>query len=128
MTAPDSANAPRAGRSWGEPPAPTEITIKIDRYALGGVEAEYLALYWYVAQANPAPFGDKEAGELVERIGREIIRRWLKANEPPLWHHQGRDHTSHELGRFAHFDTATQQWVPGAARPDVSDQSGEAHS
>ena len=53
------------------------ITIEIDGDRLAGYTDERLALCWHVAQANPAPHGDYAAGDLTERIGREIIRRWL---------------------------------------------------
>jgi hypothetical protein len=81
-----------------------EITIEIDESMLASYTDEYLAVCWHVAQQNPAPHGDYFAGELTERIGREIIRRWLKGVPPELWHHQGRDNTSKELGRFAKYE------------------------
>ncbi|MGH8572483.1 MAG: hypothetical protein ACREX8_07905, partial [Gammaproteobacteria bacterium] len=67
-----------------------EIRIEIDDGQLCGYTDSHLASLWHVAQANPAPFADRAAGELVERIGREIIRRWLGCCPPQLWHHQGR--------------------------------------
>jgi hypothetical protein len=54
-----------------------EISIEVDDDRLGSYEDAHLAICWHLAQANPAPHGDRAAGELVERIGREIIRRWL---------------------------------------------------
>jgi hypothetical protein len=80
------------------------ITIEIDDATLASYTDEYLALCWHVAQHNPAGHGDYMAGELVERIGREIIRRWLRKSEPSLWHHQGRDHYWRELARFATYE------------------------
>jgi hypothetical protein len=68
-----------------------QITIEVDENALGGVTDKTLALWWHVVQANPADgHADPDPGNLAERIGREIIRRWLKGTEPELWHHQGR--------------------------------------
>jgi hypothetical protein len=80
------------------------ITIEINEADLGRITDERLALFWHVAQANPAPYGDGMAGELVERIGREIIRRWLKGVEPELWHHQGRHHPHKWLTEFAAYE------------------------
>jgi len=51
---------------------------------------EHLAALWHIAQANPAPFGDRAACNFAEHVGREIITRWLAATPPELWHHQGR--------------------------------------
>lgn len=79
------------------------ITIEIDPDQIGGYANSYLALAWHVAQANPAPYGDKAAGELVEGIGREIIRRWLGGVAPELWHHQGRHHPQRWLSTFARY-------------------------
>jgi len=69
----------------------TQITIEVDEDQLASYTDQHLALCWHVAQANPADgFATREPGELAERIGREIIRRWLRAVPPELWHHQGR--------------------------------------
>lgn len=65
------------------------VTITIDPHGLSHYSDEYLAGLWYVAQMNPAPIQDLEAIRLAERVGREIIRRWLLATPPPLWWHQG---------------------------------------
>lgn len=94
------------------------ITIEIDESQLSRYSDEFLATAWYVAQANPAPFGDHQAGELVERIGREIIRRWLRGVSPELWNHQGRHHYWDHLRRLASYqpgsaDPADPQWHHG---------------
>ncbi|MCB1901775.1 MAG: hypothetical protein KDH16_20965 [Rhodocyclaceae bacterium] len=64
------------------------IAIKIDTDSLGSLEDSYLAALWHAAQINPAPFGDRNACELAERIGREIIRRFLVTTSPRMWDHQ----------------------------------------
>jgi hypothetical protein len=66
------------------------ITIEIDSNQLPNVTDCHLAELWHVAQANPAPMEDHAAGDVVEYIGREIIRRFLKETGPSLWNHQGR--------------------------------------
>ena len=71
-----------------------EITIAIDEHQLAQQSDESLATLWYVAQANPAPFGDPAACHLVEQIGREIICRWLRITPAPLWNWQG-SHVQH---------------------------------
>ncbi|WP_067171119.1 hypothetical protein [Microtetraspora niveoalba] len=68
------------------------VSFDIDTSELKTLTDTRLATLWHVAQANPAPHGDRDAGEVVEYIGREIIRRWLRSAPPELWHHQGRDY------------------------------------
>lgn len=69
-----------------------KVTISID-IGTDGLESRtdsYLTSLWHVAQANPAdPFKDRDAGQVAEIIGREIIRRFVKRTGPELWHHQG---------------------------------------
>ena len=78
-----------------------EITITIDEALLCRVTDEHLAVWWHVTQANPADgFADTDPGDLAEKAGREIIRRWLAGVPPELWHHQGRHHSWHELTRL----------------------------
>jgi hypothetical protein len=66
-----------------------KISFDIDPDALARYTDEHLAACWWLAQTNPAPFGDTAACDLAERIGREIVRRWLSTIDPPLWTHQG---------------------------------------
>lgn len=104
----------------GAPAWPTsarhQIVIEIDETMLSSYTAAHLAMLWHVAQANPADgFETSEPGELAERIGREIIRRWLSTSaEPELYHHQGRHYYWKQLGKFAKWDGA--EWV---ARSDA---------
>jgi len=102
------------------------ITIEIDDDKLAGCTDEYLALCWHVAQHNPAEFGDAMAGELVERTGREIIRRWLAGVQPELWHHQGRHHAQKWLGEFAKYEPG-EGYRPGAPFGD-DDNTRAFHS
>jgi hypothetical protein len=115
------------------------IAIEIDDTKLASYTDEFLAVLWQVAQHNPAEYGDSMAGELVEHIGREIIRCWLAGVQPELWHHQGRHHFSRELARFAKYEPGdgydpaarfgdaentrafhSGRWVPKAADDDSS--------
>jgi hypothetical protein len=85
----------------------SEVTFKIDTDQLRHYTDEHISSLWHVAQANPAPFGDRDAGALAEMIGREIIRRWLRWAGAPLWNHQGRDHYSLRCRQIA-AEAATQ--------------------
>lgn len=68
----------------------TTITFEVDADHLAAFDDQYIAQLWHVAQANPAPLGDVDAGDFAEHVGREIVRRWLAATPPQLWAHQGR--------------------------------------
>jgi hypothetical protein len=119
------------------------ITIEIDDAKLASYTDEFLAVCWHVAQANPAVFGDRMAGELTELIGREIIRRWLRKVPPELWHHQGRDNAQKWLSEFATYQPGegykpgggfgddenirafhSGRWVPKPAGNSTDDQAG----
>jgi hypothetical protein len=107
---------------------PDSITIEIDG-DLSRVTDSRLMLLWHVAQANPAPHGDKAAGRLVEKIGFEIIRRWLRGVPPELYHHQSRDYYWSWLGKFAKYEpggpNGTPEWDEGtwvARQPEDGDR------
>lgn len=68
----------------------TTVTFSIDTDNLSSFTDSYLAALWHISQANIAPFGDQNACELAEKVGREIIRRFVTAQPPELWVHQGR--------------------------------------
>lgn len=75
-----------------------QITITIDPDALASYTDQHLATLWHVAQANPADgFSSHEPGDLAEKIGREIIRRYLSNTPPALWEHQGRHFPQSQL-------------------------------
>lgn len=68
-----------------------QITIEVDEAALTGVTDETLALWWHVAQHNPADgFANQEPGEITAMVGWEIIRRWLQGAPVAMHHHQQR--------------------------------------
>lgn len=68
------------------------VPIEIDSAEIARYSDQHLALLWHVAQANPAPYGDWRAAELVKDIGSEIIRRWLGKIPAEMYHHQSADH------------------------------------
>jgi len=86
------------------------VTITIDTDALSNFTDTYLATLWHITQANPAPYGDREAGDLAEEVGREIIRRFLVNTQPELWAHQGRDHFWQALTN--HCRLVNGKWIP----------------
>jgi hypothetical protein len=99
------------------------ITITFDPHGLHSYTDAHLAMLWHVAQANPAPHGDYQAGEIASRIGSEIIRRWLGKVPPEMHHHQQRDNYWKALTRLATYeppagvdglnpDWHNGQWVP----------------
>jgi hypothetical protein len=94
------------------------ITIEIDAAGLANLTDQALAAYWHIAQANPAPHGDRDAGELAGTIGFEIIRRWLANTRPELYHHQARDYYWAELRRLGKWIDG--EFVPGAVFVDGS--------
>lgn len=96
-----------SGLGWDKT---TAITITIEWAELSRYGDSQLAMLWQVAQANPAPHGDQAAGEIAEKIGREIIRRFVANAGTELWKHQGRDHYWSELCRLAVFKDG--EWVP----------------
>lgn len=102
-----------------DPYKPTQVVIEIDRYSLGSYSDSYLAALWHVAQVNPAPqFETSDAGDLAERIGREIIRRWLKDVDPELYTHQGHHYYWDQLRRLG-------KWIDGVFVPGAELKDGE---
>lgn len=93
------------------------ITLTFDPDQLHNCSDERLATLWHVAQANPAPHGDHQPGDIAEKVGREIIRRWLGSTAPALWHHTGRSYYWRQLTRFARYEPGgkpgTPEWHEG---------------
>lgn len=77
------------------------VTIEIDTDAssLTSITSAFLAEAWHVAQANPAPYGDKNAGLLVKALGDEIVRRWLAEIPAVQFHHQAVDQYRHCIAK-----------------------------
>jgi hypothetical protein len=106
------------------------IAIEVDPAVLRRHMDAYLAMLWHLVQANPAPHGDRQAGEVAEYVGREIIRRWLASTEPELWRHQGRDHYWGQLRRFATYEPGSDSFDAGiwVARPAPHPEPADARS
>ena len=86
------------------------VTFQIDTEKLPHYTDSHVASLWHIAQANPAAFEDRDAGQLAEAIGREIIRRWLRWAGAPLWDRQGNHHYWHALTAHCQWDGV--KWVP----------------
>ncbi|SPK73080.1 conserved protein of unknown function [Cupriavidus taiwanensis] len=86
------------------------VTFHIDTERLQGYTDSHIASLWHIAQANPAPLNDLDAGELAEAIGREIIKRWLCWAGAPLWDRQGHHHYWDALKDHCWWDG--ERWVP----------------
>ena len=104
----------------------TPIALEIDTDKLPTYTDEHLATLWYVAQANPAPHDDEEAGELAEHIAMEIVRRWVAKVPAPVWNHQRRSYYHSILRRHGKWlpvggDQNKRQWVPNTAEPNAQD-------
>lgn len=81
------------------------ITIEVDVDNLAPYADQYLAMAWHVAQANPADgFEDQAAGDVAQKIGWEIIRRWLRNVPPEMYHHQQRHYFWKQLTKFARYE------------------------
>jgi hypothetical protein len=99
------------------------VNVEIDEARLSLYSDEFLATCWHVAQVNPADgFDSSVPGELAERIGREIIHRWLRNVPPALWHHQGRHYYHHQLGKLAKYEpgdgpAGSPEWKNGTWVP-----------
>jgi hypothetical protein len=86
-------------------------------------------MLWHVGQANPDDgFEASIAGDLAERIGREIIRRWLRGITPEMYHHQGRHYYWHQLAKLATYQPPADapsgspewhrgQWIARTTQP-----------
>lgn len=91
------------------------ILIEVDDHRLSSYDDSHLAALWHVAQANPADgFENRAPAELAERIGREIIRRWLAETPPELYRHQGNHYYWHQLSKLGGW-TSTGEFVARSA-------------
>jgi hypothetical protein len=108
------------------------ITFDIDH--LHNYTDEFLLTLWHVAQANPAPIGDHQAGDIVTKLGNEIIRRWLHGVEAPMYHHQPHHNYWWALTRIATYEPPTGvqpgdpdwrngRWIPKMAANDQADSN-----
>lgn len=91
------------------------VAFDINTDGLASVTDSHLAALWHITQANPAPHGDLQAGELAGAVGFEIIRRWLAATAPELYAHQPGDHHWKTLVRHGLWSGPGGAWVPHAA-------------
>ena len=88
------------------------VTFDNDPASLASVTDSHLAALWHIGQANPAPHGDRQAGELAGAIGFEIIRRWLSTSTPELYAHQSGDHHWKTLLQHGLWAGPGGTWIP----------------
>lgn len=82
------------------------IEIDTDARSLMHVTDSYLSTAWRVAQANPVPHGDRDAGMLAKAVGDEIVRRWLAAVPADQFVHQEADHYIKVIANRTHSGSA----------------------
>lgn len=97
------------------------LTLDFELDNLESYEADFLAALWHAAQWQQDQHKDPDVGAIAERIGREIIRRWLGHTSAPLWHVQGRSYYAHQLANFAHWNG--NAWVAGPANPPAAPEN-----
>lgn len=65
------------------------VTVVVNDDDLSGYNDVYLVALWHLSQINPAPFGDPTACRFADKVGLEILRRFIARIVPELWNHQG---------------------------------------
>ncbi len=112
------------------------ISFRIQADQLDGVTDEHLHALWYIAQANPAPYGDQEAGSLVFAITDEIVKRWLAHAPADRFNHQISDRYHLTLQRHGSWTGPAGEWVPhqrqqgqiaGACSPTTASHTTPTH-
>jgi hypothetical protein len=92
------------------------ITLDVDTDTLSNRDDAHLAALWHVAQANPAPAADQDAGQLVQAISTEIVRRWLQAAPVLLHEHQPDHHYWSVLQAHGAWTGPGRSWQPDPER------------
>lgn len=92
--------APTDKMGW---PGRVSITLDVEVNDLKRYTDPYLAAVWHAAQAANAPYGDRVAGELVQKLSFEIIRRWLGGAPAELYKHQVGAHDSAVRSAFGRY-------------------------
>lgn len=120
------------------PKGETTIPITFDLNRLSSYNDEFLATLWHVAQANPAPHGEYQAGDIASRIGFEIISRWLGKAPVEMYRHQQRDNYWSALTKLAKYEPPAGvdgtdpvwhdgRWVPkGGGDANLTDRLAQA--
>jgi len=62
-------------QAGGSTRSPLAITFTVGREGLPHFTDAYIAQLWHIAQANPAPFGDRDACNFATTDGRAIVTR-----------------------------------------------------
>lgn len=88
------------------------ITFDINPDGLRSVTDEHLHALWHIAQANPAPQGDRDACNLVGCITNEIVRRWLKTTPTEQFNHTPAAHHWSTLVQHGNWRGPGGTWLP----------------
>lgn len=91
------------------------ITLTVNTDHLSSITDHHLHALWHAAQASPAPMHDRDAGELVQAITFEIVRRWLKDAPVELYRHQPTNHYWHTLVQHGKWNGPGGAWMPHPA-------------
>ena len=102
------------------------ITINVDTDGLRNIEDSYLAALWHAAQAAPADLADRQACELVDDIGKEIVRRWLGQAPALLYERSTSMHYWHTLQQHGAWTGPGQTWQPRAVDAPAAALEGRA--
>jgi hypothetical protein len=103
------------------------VSFDINPDCLASVTDSHLAALWHISQANPAPHGDRDAGELARAVSVEIVRRWLAQGQPELYTHQPGDHYWRTLMQHGCWSGPDDTWRPhGAAQATTTTPPHEA--
>jgi hypothetical protein len=100
------------------------ITLTIDADRLASVEDAHLHALWHVAQANPAPHGDRSACALVEVITAEIVRRWLQQAPTERFKHVPTAHHWRTLVQHGNWRGPGGTWLPHDATSTPTPSTG----
>ena len=109
-------------------PREIEIVVRIDPDNLTSVDDKYLAFLWHASQWNPAPFGDPIADSFTQKVGWEIISRWLAGQPAEMYKHQATHGIKHWLAAFAKYqpppgvDSGDRDWHRGRWGPRPPDE------
>lgn len=103
----------------------TAITISIDTDSLDNVTDSHLHALWHIAQANPAPMGDRDACDLARAVSVEIVRRWLQNAPVELYAHQPENHYWDTLHKHGNWRGPDDTWLPyDSENPPAGEEVG----
>lgn len=88
------------------------VTFDVRLDTLASTTDAHLHALWHIAQANPAPHGDRDACALAEALTAEIVRRWLQQAPTERFAHQPTDPHWKALVRHGSWRGPGGTWLP----------------